>query len=282
MSNIPSRRRASARGTRSGGCCRRASTSNAAARERRNVLQRSHSGRKASTASISMKRGERLVQPDAVPPLHRHEVAEPHVGELVGDHVGDRSQLGLGGAVGVDQQRGLAVGDAAEVLHRARREVGERDHVELVARVRDAVVVGEEAQARTRRPPARTPSGGPCRARYDDPQRRAVDVDRLGGLERADDERDQVGRHLHRVGEPDRPLAVAGRLSRDLAAVRDRERARRRTTSVTREDRLELGLVPARERPPGVGGLELGGGDRVRGARVVRVGGAVEPLRAGR
>src|SRR3712207_9506532 len=33
------------------------------------------------------ERGEGLVEPDAVPPLHGHEVAEPHVGELVVDHV---------------------------------------------------------------------------------------------------------------------------------------------------------------------------------------------------
>ena len=30
--------------------------------------------------------GERLVEPGVLPPLHRHQVAEPHVGHLVGDH----------------------------------------------------------------------------------------------------------------------------------------------------------------------------------------------------
>jgi hypothetical protein len=33
--------------------------------------------------------GEGLVQPEVVPPPHRHPVAEPLVGELVGDHLGD-------------------------------------------------------------------------------------------------------------------------------------------------------------------------------------------------
>ena len=47
----------------------------------------------------------------------------------------------------VDEQRGLAVRDAAEVLHRALREVRERDHVQLLARVRDPVVSLEEPQA---------------------------------------------------------------------------------------------------------------------------------------
>ena len=40
----------------------------------------------------------------------------------------------------------FAVRDAAEVLHRALGEVGNRDHVELLARVGDVEVVAEEAQ----------------------------------------------------------------------------------------------------------------------------------------
>ena len=110
----------------------------------------------------------------------------------------------------------------------------------------------------------------------DDAQRDAVDVDRLGGLERADDERHEVGAHRHRVGEADGDLAVA-------VARRARPRARWRrpvsagsTTSVIAEHRLEVGLVPARERPPAVGGLHLGGGDHVLGAVVVGERAAVE------
>ena len=38
---------------------------------------------------------------------------------------------GDGGGLGVDEEVGLAVGDAAEVLHGAGLEVGEGDHVEL-------------------------------------------------------------------------------------------------------------------------------------------------------
>ena len=51
------------------------------------------------------ERGERLVQPDAVPPPHRHQVAEPHVGQLVGDDVGDVLLLGLGARGRVDEQQ---------------------------------------------------------------------------------------------------------------------------------------------------------------------------------
>ena len=46
----------------------------------------------------------------------------------------------------VEQQRGLAERDAAQVLHGPEREVGDGDQVELVAGVGDAVPVGQEAQ----------------------------------------------------------------------------------------------------------------------------------------
>ena len=46
--------------------------------------------------------------------------------------------------VGIEQQARLAERHAAEVLHRAEREVGERDEIALLAGIRDAVVVGEE------------------------------------------------------------------------------------------------------------------------------------------
>ena len=42
--------------------------------------------------------GEGLVEPDALPPAHGDEVAEPHVGQLVRDDVGHPLQLGSGRA----------------------------------------------------------------------------------------------------------------------------------------------------------------------------------------
>ena len=50
--------------------------------------------------------GERLVQPDAVPPPHGDQVAEPHVGDLVADDVGHPLELDPRRLVGVDQQDG--------------------------------------------------------------------------------------------------------------------------------------------------------------------------------
>ena len=90
--------------------------------------------------------GEGLVEPDPVPPLHGDQVAEPHVGDLVADHVGDPLELDPGGLGRVDQQDRLAEGHAPEVLHRSEGEVGDGHQVELVGRVGDAEVVGEEAE----------------------------------------------------------------------------------------------------------------------------------------
>ena len=60
--------------------------------------------------------GEGLVEPQVVPPAHGHEVAEPHVGELVQHR--DRAALveRLGGLGAEDV--GLGEGHAAGVLHR--------------------------------------------------------------------------------------------------------------------------------------------------------------------
>ena len=48
--------------------------------------------------------GEALVEPDVVPPLHGHQVAEPLVGHLVGDDEGDFLLCADGGGLGVDEQ----------------------------------------------------------------------------------------------------------------------------------------------------------------------------------
>jgi hypothetical protein len=84
--------------------------------------------------------GERLVEPDVVPPGHRHEIPEPHVRQLVGHHVREGAALPLGCRVGVHEQQRLAEGDGADVLHGARLEVRHRDHVELGERIGAAKV----------------------------------------------------------------------------------------------------------------------------------------------
>src|SRR5207245_8151889 len=90
--------------------------------------------------------GESLVETDAVPPAHRDEVAEPHVRVLVRDDVGDALELGVGRRALVDEQRCLPERDRAQVLHRARRKVRDREEVEIVDRIRTAVISIEEGE----------------------------------------------------------------------------------------------------------------------------------------
>ena len=83
-----------------------------------------------------------------------------------------------------------------------------------------------------------------------DAHRDAARVDGLGELERADHPRDEVRRHRDRRREADAHAAVGERLAADLGTVRDREQPVG-DDERDGEDRLELGLVEARERAGG-------------------------------
>ena len=205
--------------------------------------------------------GERLVEPDAVPPLHRDQIAEPHVGVLVRDDVGHALEFGARGAVFVDQQRGLAERDRAQVLHRARSEVGNRDQVELVARIGQLVIVGEPLE-RERADLAR-PCGQRPLARHVRDAQRGSGVGRLGRLELAHDEGEQVGRHLDRLLVDDLLFAAA-----EAALALDAGVGKGAQTFVDHqphlEARLKRRLVPTRDRAARVGRLELRAGDQMR------------------
>ena len=85
-------------------------------------------------------RSEAFVEPDVVPPLHGDEIAEPLMRHFVCDDEGD-SSLGVDGCCfGIDEQRGFAIGDGAEVFHGAGFEVGQADEVELLERIGNAEV----------------------------------------------------------------------------------------------------------------------------------------------
>ena len=198
--------------------------------------------------------GERLVEPDPVPPLHRDQVAEPHVGVLMRDDVGHALEFGARGAFVVDQQGGLAERDRAQVLHRARGEVGNRDQVELVARIRQFVIVGEPLErecADLARPRGQRPL-----ARHVRDAQRSPRVDRLGRLELADDEGEQVGRHLDRLFVDDFFLAAA-----KAAFGLDSGVGKSAQAFVDHQPHLEAclerRLVPAGNRAARVGRLEL-------------------------
>ena len=93
----------------------------------------------------------------------------------------------------------------------------------------------------------------------------------------ADDDADQIRRHHHGVGEPDANEPRIGGLTTDLGRVRERGHVLG-DHQRQRERRLQIGLVPAREVAPGVGGLEVRRDDDVLGAGIVGVARAVHPL----
>ena len=102
-------------------------------------------------AEIRGVRRERLVQPQVVPPAHRHEVAEPHVGELVEDDLGALEALAPGGRV-AEQEAVVERRPRADVLHRTGVELRHEELVVLVERVRPT-----EERRRGGRGPGRSP-----------------------------------------------------------------------------------------------------------------------------
>ena len=178
--------------------------------------------------------GERLLEPGVLEPAHRHQVAEPHVGLLVGDDGGAEAAQVVAGALA--RQHLVPVGDAARVLLGAPVEPRHEDLVARVERVglgeqRGQVVedgvggaaqlVGVAVEVRGQRPagvpaarqPVVVPGDGVPRAGAHDEQR---DRHRRGGRELpvalavgrrpavAEDGPGGVGRH----GQRDRALQV--------------------------------------------------------------------------
>jgi len=68
-------------------------------------------------AKVLSPSGESFIEPEPIPPLHGHEVAEPLVSELVCDDNGD-TLLGLRGCLVGDQQSRLSVSDKAPIFLR--------------------------------------------------------------------------------------------------------------------------------------------------------------------
>ncbi len=174
--------------------------------------------------------GERLVQPDAVPPLHRDEVAEPHVGDLVLDHLGDPRQLGDRGGVLVAEQVRLPERHAAEVLHRSLGEVRHVDEVELRSRI---------GQSEVLRVPAERVHGDLegergevlLADRGDHPDRRAAGVGGLGRFERV---RRRSRRDRSTWGWCRRTARDAGRPRGPSRSARPRWRRRRGRPATSR------------------------------------------------
>ena len=217
--------------------------------------------------------GERLVQPDAIPPAHGDQVTEPHVGQFVCHNVSDKLLLVLGARFGVDEEQTLAECDAAEVLHRPGREIGERDKVHLLPGVSNSVVLLKPTKAECA--DIKTKSGQVTFAWHvDNAERGSVNIDCLGGFEPTDNERDQVGAHHHRVGK-----ANGSSTSIDRAfyfwSVGD---CRQALGNIQRHPKygLVLRFVPAWESTTAIGCLHLCGGDDLFVAVVIDVGAPIK------
>ena len=132
------------------------------------------------------------------------------------------------------------------VLHRALREVGERDQVELLLRVRDAVVVGEPVQGEgadlEREPGEVQPAGHGRRPGSASAPRRRL------GEARGGPTTTPRGRSTSRIVSANRTRAYPGSAgSRSISGAFEIAVRSSGTTSVIGERRLEVGLVPARE-----------------------------------
>ena len=92
--------------------------------------------------------GERLVEPQVVPPLHRDEVAEPHVRQLVQDRQRPALDDRLGDLGPEDIH--LVVRHGSGVLHRAHVVFGGEDLVVLREGVRVVELVLEERESALR------------------------------------------------------------------------------------------------------------------------------------
>ena len=90
--------------------------------------------------------GKTLVQPQAVPPFHGDQVAEPLVRHFMQDHREQALLLGGGHAAG-GQEAGFGEGNGSCVFHRAIDELRHQDLVVLLERVGDAEIVVEVDQA---------------------------------------------------------------------------------------------------------------------------------------
>ena len=147
--------------------------------------------------------GERLVEPQVVPPAHGHEVAEPHVRHLV--------QHGLGAAL-VEVAGDAAAEDVvleerhgADVLHRAGVELGDEELVVLPEGVGhpEVAVVEAEALLGLGEQPVGVHVLGEARAAEDAERDGAVlvGVGVVPARVRPGDQRDEVGRDARGGGE---------------------------------------------------------------------------------
>ena len=91
---------------------------------------------------------ERFVEPEIVPPLHGHEISEPHVRQFVGRESRERSALGDAHALRVEEKILVGVRDGARVLHRTVDVFGDGEKIEFVERIAPSEIALQAGQDR--------------------------------------------------------------------------------------------------------------------------------------
>ena len=198
--------------------------------------------------------GERLVQPEVVPPAHGDQVAEPHVRHLVQDRVGAPLVRVVGDLRAEDvvvEER-----DAGRVLHRAGVELGHEQLVVLVERIAvvERAVIPVEALLGDQQDLVGVEVLGQRGPAVDAEVDPVVAVGHL--VVRPGDQRGDVRRERRGGAEPD-DLRAADTLGDVLGSSVGDDLPVRRRGHRERECPLEVGLVEAGVHPLRVRGLEL-------------------------
>ena len=157
---------------------------------------------------------EGLVEPQVIPPLHRHEVAEPHVRHFVKDDKRAPDIHRLRDLAAIDGEVFIE-GDAASVLHRTRIELWHDNLVVLLKRIGGVEGLLEERK---------TIFGVAEHVRCfkvlhhgvaaEDSERNGAELTGVGVLNlvvRTTNERGDVGRHALRGGECPKRETIAHR-----------------------------------------------------------------------
>ena len=205
--------------------------------------------------------GKAFVEPEVFPLFWGHQVAEPLMGDLMGD---DFTDAGLGlprGHAGNIEQQVFAKGDRPPVFHGPEGKVGHGDQVHLGERVVDGIVVFAVGQRLAAEGPAEF--GLVAHPRQADGPHPGVDAVRVD-FERPHTEKKQVGGHFggRFEGDPAAPVVQIGDRP-DIGVGNGGQ------IFVDHHFHGKNGfscrMVQAGKGPPGIAFLELGDGDMVRG-----------------
>jgi hypothetical protein len=85
--------------------------------------------------------GEPFVEPEVVPPCHGHEIAEPHMRHLMGQHFINILLRFSRGILRIEEKHRFEIGDSTPVLHRAAEPAGQSNLIQLRQWIRHAEII---------------------------------------------------------------------------------------------------------------------------------------------